>query len=165
MAGLAAWDEALRSSYDPAKVAAAFTPASEVVEFPESADFFGQDPRRPGTAAADILGTMDGGRRNRFLEVLAGCACVDIVDELKVIASLAEARVRGGDIAAARKISGEAPRLIRKLAHDKYAEEFGRYIDLFKALSVESKNDSLYRKLMSLEQLMHLRSTDKGIQQ
>jgi len=165
MAELAAWDEALRSSYDPAKVAAAFTPASEVVEFPESADFFGQDPRRPGTAAADILGTMDGGRRNRFLEVLAGCACVDIVDELKVIASLAEARVRGGDIAAARKISGEAPRLIRKLAHDKYAEEFGRYIDLFKALSVESKNDSLYRKLMSLEQLMHLRSTDKGIQQ
>jgi len=163
MAELAARDEILRSSYDPEKVAAAFAPASEVVEFPESAAFFGKDPRRTGTAAADILGTMDGSRRSRFIEVLAGCACVDIVDELKVIASLAAGSARGGDIGAARKISGEAPRLIRKLAHDKYAEEFVRYIDLFKALSVESNNDSLYRKLVSLEQLMQLRSTCTGV--
>jgi adenine-specific DNA-methyltransferase len=162
MSELAARDEALRSSYDPEKVARAFVSGTGFDEFPESEAFFGKDRRKPDVTAADILTSMDCGRRDRFIEKLSSCACCTIVDELEVVVSMATGSIRAGDLATARRISGEGPRLIRKLAHDKYAEEFIRFIEIFKLISAESKYAGLYARLQNLEQLMHLRSTEKG---
>ncbi|OHD18708.1 MAG: hypothetical protein A2Y38_09385 [Spirochaetes bacterium GWB1_59_5] len=159
---LAGRDEALRSSYDPLKVTAAFCLGSGLDEFPESGVFFAKDLRKPGDAATDILTAMEPRRRGRFIEALSACACCDIVDELTVLESLAVSFVSKGDLAGARRISGEAPRLIRKLAHDKYAKEFDRFIVTFNAIGAACNSVGLSAKLKNLEQLMQLRSNEKG---
>lgn len=165
MAELVSRDEALRSAYDPEKVAKEFGVGPGFHGFPEVASFFGADKRKPAFEAADILTAMDCGRRHRFIDKLTGCMCRDIVDELTVIASLAVRAVRGSDLATARRISGEAPRLIRKLAHDKYAPEFSQFIATFRSISADCKNSGLSSRLQDLERLMQLRSTENGILQ
>lgn len=165
LAELATRDEALRSTYDPEKITRAFGVGSGFKEFPESIAFFRNDLRKPDAAAANILKAMECGRRNQFIEKLSSCACRNIVDELKVIASLATSSISKGDCTSAKKISREAPRLIRKLAHYKYSEEFINFIEIFKSISKDCEYAGLYARLLSLEQLMYLRVNEKGISQ
>jgi hypothetical protein len=56
----------------------------------------------------------------------------------------------------------DAPRLIRKLAHDKYGLEFNRCMAVFKDLSAACGDGRLAEKLDGLDRLMELRSGKKG---
>ncbi|MBU0929049.1 MAG: DNA adenine methylase [Spirochaetes bacterium] len=165
---LAARDEALRSSYDPARVAAAFgigfgsgsrikDEGSGSVEFPGAESFFEPDLRRPSSAAPDIVEAMGPEARARFLEVSATCACANVVEDLDALSAMARSALERADTACARKAARESIRLIRKLAHDKYSGQFFAFIAGFGSIARELGDDRIAAELRKLESLMGLR--------
>jgi hypothetical protein len=181
LSDLAARDEALRSTYDPERVAKVFAfgtlaaapgktraknaaarsgDSGRAREFPEAPSFFRPDRRRASAEANELLSAIPAERRTIFMERLAECACDDVVAELSALLAIVERAVDSGDsgiIAAARKSAREAPRLIRKLAHGKYAIDFERYISAFRAFSDAAGEARLARELDALEGLMSMR--------
>lgn len=147
--GLAMVDDAMRASY-----------RAGLVE-PEIAAFLDQSMRHPGTDAQRMLFDMDAERRLDFLSRLSAYACDDVPSELDAVRELAMGALGRGDAAAARKIASEAPRLLRKLAHDKYALEFERYRSMFERIGIASDDRRLLDQLARLDRLKELRS--KGL--
>jgi hypothetical protein len=168
---LASADDALRSTYDPRRVRAAFASGSgfdgsrlsradSSAPVPGWQDFFSSDLRRAGTGAADMLAGLRPEERAGFLSSLKACACADIAEELGSIAALAAAAIDAGDLSRARALVREAPRLIRKLAHGKYSSEFERFMGVFKSLSVGAADERSTARFEELDELMRLRRKD-----
>ncbi|MBN2875506.1 MAG: DNA adenine methylase [Spirochaetales bacterium] len=165
LASAVALDAALRSVYNPQAVMAAFGFKPEAAEpagalnMPGSleAAFFTNDLRRASSSAVEILGAMDATMKERFLVKVASCACGDVVDELSVLLKIARQEVAAGNAKLAHKHSREAVRLIRKLAHGKYAFEFRRCIDEFGALAQAGGDTILQRNLDELVRLFAAR--------
>lgn len=171
---LASRDEVIRSSYDPERVARAFSlkPRSlhpaiarpdlgqgilDLVPegpFPESQAFFSPDLRQASDNAGVVLSAFEPGRRRAFMEAAAACACNGIVEELSVLLSIASDAARSGRRGLVRRTMREAPRLLRKLAHDKYAADFNRFLDEFKVIGGMAGDSRLARELLALERLL-----------
>ncbi|GAB1454856.1 hypothetical protein MASR2M48_01560 [Spirochaetota bacterium] len=179
---IAAIDTALRSSYDPERVSAVFGSMATIqnpvldfgidvdietdrgqvpglVDFPEAARFFRKDMRRAGSKADEVLYTLDPVRRNSFIEALGGCVSDEVQGELSVIYRLTRSAINTGNKETAKRLCKDAPRLIRKLAHDKYSTEFKRWIETFRSIVSETEDNRLSKALLELESLLALRST------
>ncbi|PKL07453.1 MAG: hypothetical protein CVV51_14055, partial [Spirochaetae bacterium HGW-Spirochaetae-7] len=171
---MASRDEVLRSTYDPERVARVFSlktmPSRRVLErrldgqatlgfddssqFPEASAFFSPDLRQASVEAGMLLSTLEPGRRRRFVELISGCACAGVVEELSVLLALAAEAAHAGKLKTVRSAVREAPRLIRKLAHDKYAVDFERFLHEFRALGQLAGDNNLAGKLAKLERLL-----------
>lgn len=146
--GLAMVDDAMRASYRA---------GSDVTE-PEIMVFLDQAMRHPGTNARRMLLDMDPERRLDFLKRLSAYSCVDVPSELAAVQELATRALDSGNAAAARKIASEAPRLIRKLAHRKYAQDFDRYRVIFERIGTAAGDQRLLGQLGQLDRLKELRA-------
>ena len=175
---LASRDEALRSTYDPERVARVFAmkpqPARpalsrstqwqglpglvEAGPFPEAGVFFSPDLRRPSDKAGMVLSSLEPGRRRSFVGLAATCACTGIVEELSVLLAVATEAAKTGKRNAVRSAAREAPRLIRKLAHDKYVVDFERFLRGFMAIGELAGDSRLAGELATLERLLSDRS-------
>jgi len=164
LADLAAMDEALRSAYDPLRVRGAFGLRSggerrgAAPEFPEAAAFFREDLRVPSDRATETLRALDPERRRAFFMKLDGCVCRGVEEELDAILAVASAAAASGDVAAAKRAYGDAPRLIRKLAHAKYEREYRRYSARLLELARSLGDERTASRLGSLDELLAMRS-------
>jgi adenine-specific DNA-methyltransferase len=164
---LVASDQALRSTYDPVKVRAIFGILPNASNKPElfgstrasmpASKFFDEDLRRPAPNAGELLKNLDNNDRKSFMDLLASCACSDILDELRVLLTMARESARRGNTGKALKIISKAPRLMRKLAHDKSSVQFNRFMDELYKIEGLSQNRRLMNRLDSLEKLMAMR--------
>lgn len=152
LADLAAEDEALRSSYDPGRVRSAFF--GKAAPWLEAAYFFDGGMRRAAEDAGSLLRAMSDERRREFCEELASCACSSVSDDLDALLSAGRAAIEAGDRRAARSAGSKALRYIRKLAHDKYADEFDRYVAAFKAMAEDCGDEPALAGLVGLVELM-----------
>jgi adenine-specific DNA-methyltransferase len=146
--GLVMIDDAIRTSYHPA--------AGPSV--PDIESFLDETMRHPRSGARATLMEMDPERRLQFLEELSVYACADVPDELAAVYNLVMRALESRDIGAARKIASEAPRLIRKLAHAKYSQEFDRYRSLFHDIGSKTGDKRLLDRLSQLDRLKELRA-------
>ena len=164
LADLAARDEALRSTYDPSRVRGVFGLRSgraergKAPEFPEAAAFFSDDLRGPSERAAGTLESLDTERRRSFFDRLGECVCRGVGEELDAILAVARAAAASGDVAVSRRAYGDAPRLIRKLAHAKYENEYRRYSGLFLELARALGDERMASRLGALDELLAMRT-------
>lgn len=155
LADLAAVDEALRSSYDPERVRSVFF-GSEA-PWLEAAAFFGGGMRRAADDAGQLLRAMPDDRRGPFCEALAACACSSVSDDLDALLATGNAAIGAGDRRAARIAGSKALRYVRKLAHEKYADEFRRYLGAFAAMAEACGDEATSVGLVELAQLVERR--------
>ncbi len=146
--GLALVDDALRATYRP--------PDGESA--PEIVSFLDASMRRPRVDALERLMEMEAEQRLHFLERLSAYACADVPAELTAVYELAMRALDRSDIGAARKMASEAPRLLRKLAHAKYSQEFDRYRAMFVAIGSRSGDQWLLGQLGQLDRLKEVRT-------
>jgi adenine-specific DNA-methyltransferase len=107
-------------------------------------------------AVEDRLNRLDGLSLQALHQRLRRCACHSIVHELDVLAVLANAGSSGSE-RLSMKARREAPRLIRKLAHPKYATDFRRIVQMFRNIATTTNDQVLYAALAALERLAGLR--------
>ena len=146
--GLAMVDDAMRASYR----------ADRETAEPEIRAFLDQTMRHPGANARRVLSDMDPERRLDFLKRLSTYSCPDVPSELDAVQQLSMQALGSGDVATARKVASEAPRLIRKLAHQKYALAFDRYRSIFERIGNEAEDQKLLSQLAQLDRLKELRA-------
>jgi len=146
--GLAMVDDALRASYRPLDGDRA----------PEIASFLDETMRHPRADALGMLMDMGPEGRLQFLERLSAYACADVPAELAAVYDLAMRALDSRDIGGARRITSEAPRLMRKLAHAKYNKEFERYRSMFDAIGSRTDDQRLLGQLGQLDRLKELRT-------
>ncbi len=157
---LVAADAALRSTYDPEKVRTVFfRKTSSGMRMENQASlFFNPELRRPSSMAHDVIDGLSPHDRTRFLEMLSSCACRDVVDELSVLIVMAQELLQTGKRTRAVQVLREVPRLMRKLAHDKYSIQFQEILGKFRN-SCEAVDDKrLADEISNLERLMALRT-------
>jgi len=120
--------------------------------------FFNPELRRPSSMARDVIDGLSPHDRTRFLEMLSSCACRDVVDELSVLIVMAQELLQTGKRTRAVQVLREVPRLMRKLAHDKYSIQFQEILGKFRN-SCEAVDDKrLADEISNLERLMALRT-------
>ncbi|OHD79833.1 MAG: hypothetical protein A3J97_08475, partial [Spirochaetes bacterium RIFOXYC1_FULL_54_7] len=108
--------------------------------------------RKLEPAARTVLGSLKENDLRALLKRLEACACSDVVDELAVLADAAIGSTTGspvGSLSARR----EAPRLIRKLAHRKYLDDFRTALLGFRVIADAMNDRNLSDALDELEKI------------
>jgi adenine-specific DNA-methyltransferase len=160
-----ALERALGASYDPARLRRNFKttdygllldlamdPDTGMLLAPEATLLPIRHLRKLEQEARAILGSLQEDELLALLERLGSCVCTGVVDELDVLAETAAGRLSNapGASQAARR---EAPRLIRKLAHRKYQDDFRAALLEFRGIAIATSDRILSEALDELERI------------